>query len=323
MKFADLETAVLQLLGNPPVSVDNLKDVQLFHRSLMQREAARLERKLGSDHPRVLRLKTRAETSLKRAAATAVELELARIQAPHVAAGDGLIHGRVVKVDQHGLGSLTIRLEDKSGRQIKDLGETQTDSRGYYAIRVDPQITAKLQKSGKTEVYLAVRDSKGKLIQRDQQPIRLEAGVRAYQEIRLEIAGGRLKAGRATTSGFSTDTGKKTTTTKKKSPKTKDEPWIVKGRVTGADGKPASGLIVRLYDKDRRYDDLLGVVTTDDAGNYEITYRTQDFKEGLEPGADLYLTVEDIDGNELYSSESAVRFNAGKQETIDVQLGNR
>jgi len=320
MKFDDLESAVLELLGNPPVSIDSLKDVQLFHRSLLQREAGRLERKLGSDHPRVLRLKARADTSLKRAAATSAELELVRIQAPQAEVDDVLIHGRVILSNKRGLGNLMIRLEDEQGRQIKDLGETQTDAFGYYSIRVDPQTVEKLEKAGKSDVFLAVRDAKGKVVERRQQLVQLEKGLRAYQEVRIELSGGRPVPSRTPTSAAPDEGNEKKSTPKKKTDKADKTPWIVKGQVTDAKGEPASAVFVRLYDKDRQFDDLLGAVTTDDEGYYEITYRKQDFKEGLETGADLYVTVEDAKGRELFRSDKAVRFDAGKEETIDVQL---
>jgi 5-hydroxyisourate hydrolase-like protein (transthyretin family) len=321
MRFEDLEAAALELLGNPPISVDNLKDVQLFHRSLMQREAARLERKLGSDHPRVQKLNARVATSLKRASATAAELELARIQTPEVEAEEGLVHGRVTLSDKRGLGKLLIRLEDEQGRQIKDLGETQTDRRGYYSIRVDTQTIEKLKKTEKSEVYLAVRDAKGNVIERRQQSIQLEKGTRAYHEVRVEMAGGRPAPSRRPASEAPTEVRKKKAPPRKKPSKPKETPWVVKGRVMDADGEPVAGVLVRLYDKDRQYDDLLGAVTSDEDGLYEITYREQDFKEGLEPGADLYVTVEDVKGNELFRSEDAVRFDAGKEEVIDITLG--
>ena len=321
MKFDDLEAAALELLGNPPVSVDNLKDVQLFHRSLMEREAGRLERKLGSNHPRVMRLKARAETGLKRARATSLELELVRIQTPSVEAEDGLIHGRVILSGKRGLGNLSIRLEDEHGRHIKDLGETQTDDRGYYSFRVDPQTIEKLEKANKTEVYLAVRDAKGKVMERRQQSVRLQKGVRAFREVRVDVAGGRPTPRPIDDAEARKEGSKKKTTPKKKTTKPKQEPWIVTGRVSDEKGKPVQGALVRLYDKDRIFDDLLGVVMTDENGEYKISYREQDFKEGLETGADLYLTVEDAEGKGLHRSDEAVRFDAGKEEVINVRLG--
>lgn len=322
MKFDDLEAAALELLGNPPISVDSLMDVQLFHRSLMEREAGRLERKLGCDHPRVQRLKERAATGLKRARATSVELELARIRTPKVEPEEGMVHGRVTLSDKRGVGGLLIRLEDEQGRQIKDLGETQTDARGYYSIRVDSQTIEKLEKAGKTEVYLAVRDAKGKVIERRQQAIRLEKGVRAYREVRMEMAGGRPAPSRATVTEAPTRASKKKASSKKKTTKSKDEPWVVTGIVTDEAGRPVPGVLVRLYDKDRQFDDLLGAVSTDNDGRYQISYRVQDFKEGLETGADLYVTVEDAKGKQLYRSDKAVRFDAGKEEVINIQLGS-
>lgn len=98
--------------------------------------------------------------------------------------------------------------------------------------------------------------------------------------------------------------------------------WIGQGRVL-KNGEGVSGLLVRLFDMDRRYDDKLGAALTDEDGNFQITYRVQDFREGDEPGPDLYLLVTDQEKNVLYTSEETVRFGAGRVETFDITIISR
>ena len=78
--------------------------------------------------------------------------------------------------------------------------------------------------------------------------------------------------------------------------------------------------LVRLFDKDHKYDDLLDAVMTNRKGLFCFSYRAQDFKDFAEEKPDLYLIVTDQEGHTLFSSENAVRFNAGAVEEFDIKL---
>ena len=56
------------------------------------------------------------------------------------------------------------------------------------------------------------------------------------------------------------------------------KPFIVKGRVTYADGKPLVRATVRAFDRDLRSEEALGDATTDRAGRYEIRYSAAQFR---------------------------------------------
>lgn len=102
--------------------------------------------------------------------------------------------------------------------------------------------------------------------------------------------------------------------------------WVVRGRVTDAQGAGVPGLIVRLYDKDFLFDDRLGKEkesVTDGEGRYRIKYHAGEFRDFLERRPDLYLKVFDRQGKMLYSSEREVRHEAGRVETIDVRIGEK
>ena len=54
----------------------------------------------------------------------------------------------------------------------------------------------------------------------------------------------------------------------------------IKGRVTETESEQGvRDLLVRAWDKDRCYDDLLGNATTDAEGRFEIVYTTKAFRE--------------------------------------------
>ena len=97
--------------------------------------------------------------------------------------------------------------------------------------------------------------------------------------------------------------------------------WLAYGRVLDANGAPASGLHVRVFDRDRKYDDLLGDTVTDDQGRFAAVYHQRDFAEVRENLPELYVMVEDESGQVVYSSRNAVRFKAGRAEYFEIRLG--
>lgn len=106
-------------------------------------------------------------------------------------------------------------------------------------------------------------------------------------------------------------------------PKPRPNEWIVFGTVTNADGSPAAGLRVRVFDKDRKYDDLLGDTESDENGDFWATYHERDFKETGENFPDLYVMVTDASGAVVFSSRDNVRFESGRSEYFDIHLGTQ
>ncbi len=106
-------------------------------------------------------------------------------------------------------------------------------------------------------------------------------------------------------------------------PKPRPNEWLVFGTVTDAKGAPASGLTVRVFDKDRKYDDLLGETETDANGDFSVIYHERDFKESHENLPDLYVMVSDASGKLLYSSRDSVRYEAGRSEYFAIRLGTK
>jgi hypothetical protein len=105
-------------------------------------------------------------------------------------------------------------------------------------------------------------------------------------------------------------------------PKARPNEWVVFGTVLNADNSPAGGLTVRVYDRDRKYDDLLGETETDANGDFSIVYHERDFKETRENLPELYIMVTDTRGNQVYSSRDSVRFNSGQSEYFAIKLGD-
>ena len=96
--------------------------------------------------------------------------------------------------------------------------------------------------------------------------------------------------------------------------------WAAVGRVVDETDEAVPGLRVRLFDKDRIYDDLLGDEITDEAGQFHMIYHQRDFAETGEKLPELYLVIHDASGKLLFSSEDTVRPQAGRREVFAVTL---
>jgi len=107
----------------------------------------------------------------------------------------------------------------------------------------------------------------------------------------------------------------------KRRPVPKANEWIVYGQVVDASGGPMADVRVRLFDRDRKYDDLLGDTQTDENGDFSIIYHERDFLENGENLPELYVMVTDAKDTLLYSSQDDLRFNAGRSEYFLIQIG--
>jgi hypothetical protein len=96
--------------------------------------------------------------------------------------------------------------------------------------------------------------------------------------------------------------------------------WVVFGHLIDAHGNPVPGLRVRVFDRDRKYDDLLGDTTTDEFGDFAVKYHERDFAETGEALPDLYVMVSDLAGTLLFTSRDNVRFEAGRAEYFEIVL---
>jgi len=102
----------------------------------------------------------------------------------------------------------------------------------------------------------------------------------------------------------------------------------VYGLVRWEDGDLAPGVKVSVYDKDLRHQDFLGESITNDAGRYEIKYRTERFRQSEEKNADLIFRLSNSEGisltlsviifNDQSLNSFAVIFNAPAEAQIDL-----
>jgi len=94
--------------------------------------------------------------------------------------------------------------------------------------------------------------------------------------------------------------------------------FVVRGQVRRA-GRPVVGAGVEVYEQHMRGRKLLGTTTTGDDGHYERDYSKAELSRPGRPEAGLVVRVVERKGQVLV--ESAVLFNAGPDETVDLLIG--
>jgi Tc toxin complex TcA C-terminal TcB-binding domain/Neuraminidase-like domain/Salmonella virulence plasmid 28.1kDa A protein len=87
-----------------------------------------------------------------------------------------------------------------------------------------------------------------------------------------------------------------------------DNPFIVRGTISQADGSPLVGAIARAFDLDLRSEQLLGQAQTDSKGFYQILYSPHQFNKQEKGNADLVVKALKTDDSLL--AASPIWFNA-------------
>jgi hypothetical protein len=99
--------------------------------------------------------------------------------------------------------------------------------------------------------------------------------------------------------------------------------WMAHGRVTLDTGEPIEGMTVKVFDKDRKLDDLLGDMVTDAAGEFRAVYHARDFAETGAEMPELYVAVFDRRGKPVFLSDTPVRPTVGRSDFFEIILTER
>jgi len=198
--FDDLLAAVQGLLGEHAEAAGLLKDMPVIQQALLQREADRLERKLGREHPRVQRLRTQAQDNARLVQAVESAVEAARVPVAPVAEDTVLLHGRVLDEHGRGLAGVAVSAEDDQGKALRSLGHTESDALGYFALPVSARVAAALAKAKRTRIVLALRAPTGGTVRRERVSLTPTPGERTFAEVavrREDFGGGQVRGERA------------------------------------------------------------------------------------------------------------------------------
>ena len=194
------------------------------------------------------------------------------------------IQGRVLTARGAAAKAMHVTIVDEQGTTI---AEGVTDAHGSYALNVAADPAAATDGA----YVVRVSDSAGTEVSRDALVLSRLPGSAVYREIALAQA--------------------------QPAPQ---EQWRVHGIVLNRAGAPIAGVTVSVYDRDVRFDDFLGSSPTDEKGAFSVAFTRKDFDESGEEGPDIYIRVFDSNKRLLYSSETRVRKEAGKDETFAIRL---
>lgn len=100
-------------------------------------------------------------------------------------------------------------------------------------------------------------------------------------------------------------------------------PFLVRGTVRHADGKPLVEGLVRAFDRDLRSEEPLGQDhPTDQQGRYEIAYDREKFSRAEKSSADLVMRAYSSADDPKPLAQSRILFNARQEEIIDLVVGD-
>ncbi len=163
-------------------ALSEVQEIQVMGRVLLQNEAARMDRKLGKNHPRTRSLRTSLEQNLGSISDLGIELETSSISPPGVEERQTLVHGRVVDENGRGVPGLFVSVADEGGRILHFLGRSQTDAFGYYALVIDPDALRRESRAVESGVFVTVGTGQDELIHRKFEPLEISEGERKIVE---------------------------------------------------------------------------------------------------------------------------------------------
>jgi hypothetical protein len=105
-------------------------------------------------------------------------------------------------------------------------------------------------------------------------------------------------------------------------PRLEPDRWLLFGRVLRRDGGPASDVRVRVTNADGKLK-VTPTGTTDELGDFHVTYQQQDFPESPQEVPELFVLVENAKGGKLLQSEHGVRFALGRAEFAEITVDDR
>jgi hypothetical protein len=173
-------------------ALNGLEVVTQARQAGLEREHARLSRKLGAEHPRARALAVRMEDGVARLRDIKLEIARAETVAPTAGKGEWVLHGYVRWKDLSPAPNLTVALVDAQGRWVQALGFACTDSRGYFKLvalvgrgKPAPGVAPAAMPAPPLKLFLKVNDEQRRTLYADTEPLAPEPGRVEYREIIL------------------------------------------------------------------------------------------------------------------------------------------
>jgi hypothetical protein len=284
-------------------SIANVASTQVAIGQVYQIEAVRLSAKHGADYPKAIELRTQADAGVHAVRLLSSGAEVVTATIPTVSKTTSALSGRFVNERGQGQDGYTVELLNTAGARVYTVG--RTNHSGFFAGVFNQATTVALTKAG--DLFPRVVDAVGKEVYRASEAIRIapEANIQMTLTVPILVVPQTVIVDNVELPC---------------EPQGEADIWIVQGRISDSTGIGLPNLIVSVYDKDLLFDDRLGTTETDQNGNYRLVYHTRDFRDLIERKPDLYLKITDRSGNLCHSTKDAVKWNAGRTETINVEL---
>jgi hypothetical protein len=171
----------------------------------LEREKKRLARKLGDEHPRVVRIDARLATNARLARDLNAELQKATVESPASTPDTYVLHGFVRDEMGRGVPDLTVALYDPTdGSWLRAFGHACTDKKGYFRfttkgkpeaekaqVKVEQARQAPTglrQPEARWHAELRVLDKKRTVVHVSGDPVYPQLGKVEYREIVLDIS---------------------------------------------------------------------------------------------------------------------------------------
>ena len=302
-------------------SIEQLTDMQRTAQTLFEREAGRLARKHGIADPRTQRV-LRAAGGARQ---TLDALETAYDAAPttHKAVDDQIIvFGRVATDGLQAAPNLEVMIEDTGGRVMRAAGSATTDVRGRYRMTIPAGVAERLAGS---EYILTVRDSKGNVVHRAPDTLKLELGKAIEVDLVVEQASPimrRVAVPRRRATQPTDDTSQPADgTTERPIHDPQTDALVVyrlEGEVRGARDRPIPNILVRIFDENQDTAVLLGAALTNREGTFSAEYRWQEIGGDAPP--QLMFLVSNANGEELFKTEQKMVFDAKRVARVKLTI---
>ncbi len=187
-------------------------------------------------------------------------------------------------------------------------------------------ITPEVVETALSSLFGAAEQSRRTYLRTSTEVRRAEAQVlRQEREVLMQRLGSnhpriraleRVASGDEAAADFTRDTLERA----ERSPEVRPGDWVVLGRVLPAKAEPVAGLVVKVFDRERKFAPRMGQATTDSRGEFMIAYHADLVAEVFKANPDLLLTVMDAKGKALFTTKEAFRAQPGRVQQFEIRL---
>lgn len=167
-------------------TLNDMADLHIMARSLIEHEVLRSERKLGKQHPRTRQLQALVMANMAMIDSLQIEREIAQIKVPDIPEQDAWVQGRVRDENARGFGDLTICLVDKEGVPSSELDPMTTDASGHYAVIINKELVSAIAENQHPPLFLGVFSPRNRLVFQSKRPLPIEPGARITEDVTLD-----------------------------------------------------------------------------------------------------------------------------------------